>query len=271
MADENGSEPPCCEAVPKSTVSDSCVPLQPFEDVNKIETIRGRCVVLPSTNDKGQAECIPFLVASGESCSVPTPPVDRTDCNIDLLRKTVSEFLGTAILVFVVVGSGISGETYSTDVGIALTMNAAATFAALYGLILVLGPVSGAHFNPVVSAVDVAFGFMKPSVLPVYAIAQTAGAILGALMANVTYDVDLELSEKTRRGLHLWISEVLGTATLLLIIHGCLRTNNTANIPFAVAAWVGGGYFTFSSTIFANPAVTIGRMFSNTFAGVRVV
>jgi glycerol uptake facilitator-like aquaporin len=279
-ADETGrNEPPpspaCCDDeaahfLPKSTVGASCLPFQPFEDLRRIETVRGRCLVLPTTNDKGQTECIPFVVTD-RACQVAGAVADDEEQqrNDNLgLRPILAEFLGTAILVHVVVGSGIAGETYSTDIGVALS--AFATFAALYGLILIFGPVSGAHFNPIVSAVDVALGLRPASILPLYAIAQTAGAILGAILANVTYDVEIALSETERSGGHLWLSEVLGTASLLLIIHGCLRTNHATSIPFAVAAWVGGGYFTFSSTIFANPAVTVGRMFSNTFAGVRI-
>lgn len=289
--DTERNEPPspasCCDDdeaalfLPKSTVVASCVPLQPYEDLRKIETVRGRCLVLPTTNDKGQTECIPFVVTDNRRvCQVSAVVAAVADneeqqrnerlCRDLHGRPVLAEFLGTATLVHVVVGSGIAGETYSTDTGVVLTMNALATCAALYGLILIFGPVSGAHFNPIVSALDVALGVRPASILPLYAIAQTAGAIVGAVLANVTYDVEMELSNTERSSGPLWLSEVLGTASLLLIIHGCVRTNNTTRIPSAVAAWVGGGYFTFSSTIFANPAVTVGRMFSDTFAGVRI-
>mmetsp|Transcript_2481 Transcript_2481/g.2854 ORF Transcript_2481/g.2854 Transcript_2481/m.2854 type:complete len:201 (-) Transcript_2481:48-650(-) len=142
--------------------------------------------------------------------------------------------------------------------------------AGLYGLITILGPVSGAHFNPVVSMVDCLYNDMSPYNLCLYTLSQIGGGILGCIMANVQYDITLiEFSTKERFGYELWISEVIATASLLFVIHGCIRTGQEASVPAVVSAWVGGGYFFTSSSIFANPAVTIGRMFTNTFAGIE--
>jgi glycerol uptake facilitator-like aquaporin len=183
-------------------------------------------------------------------------------------RKLFSELLGTLLLVMIVIGSGIMGETLSEDVGVQLMINSIATMAGLYCLITTLGPISGAHFNPMVSMVDVLYGYMPVVLCLQYAVVQTMGGILGALLANAMFDAPVTLSTKARFSWNLWISEIVATATLIYVIHGTIRTGRGDNVPIAVAAWVGGGYFFTSSTIFANPAVTIGRMFSDTFAGI---
>jgi len=186
-----------------------------------------------------------------------------------LARKAAAEFVGTALLVCVVVGSGIMGANLSSDLGVVLIINALSTVFALALLIVVLGPISGAHFNPAVSLVNV-FSRLQPArEVGVYIIAQTAGAIVGAILANVMFDLAaLQISERDRTSLGMLVGEVVATAGLIAIIGILSARKQTAIIPVAVAAWIGSAYFFTSSTSFANPAVTVGRMFSDTFAGI---
>jgi len=201
----------------------------------------------------------------------PVPlPLDTPESTIlDLCRKLSAEFLGTAMLVLIVVGSGIMAESLSTDVGLQLTENAISTLFGLIGLILMFGPVSGAHFNPIVSLIDFLNKDMSLRDLVLYTIVQVTGAIVGCLVANLEFSIPTEISTKGRSDPHLWRGEVIGTASLLMVIHGCIRTGQKHAVPYAVGGWVCAGYFFTSSTIFANPAVTIGRMFTNTFAGIK--
>jgi glycerol uptake facilitator-like aquaporin len=188
---------------------------------------------------------------------------------LEVARKLCAEALGTCVLVIVIVGSGIMAETLSpNDVGLQLLENAFSVGLALIGLILMFGSVSGAHFNPVVSLVDYLHGDMGARDLILYTVSQVAGGILGALFSNLQYDVNIEISNKERHLHHLWFGEVIATVTLLLVIHGCVRTGQKSAVPVAVGAWVASGHFFTSSTIFANPAVTIARMFSDTFTGI---
>jgi glycerol uptake facilitator-like aquaporin len=190
-------------------------------------------------------------------------------------RRLVAEFLGTALLVAVVVGSGIAAEQLSpNDVGLQLLENSTATVLGLTILILLFGPVSGAHFNPVVSAADWLLGRKAGTGLSggdvgAYAIAQTLGAIVGAVLANVMFDIDItELSSKERTGPNLLIAEVVATAGLVALIFALARSGRGALAAPAVGAYIGAAYWFTSSTSFANPAVTVGRMFSDTFAGI---
>ncbi|MBM3693837.1 MAG: aquaporin family protein [Actinobacteria bacterium] len=178
--------------------------------------------------------------------------------------------MGTAFLVMAVIGSGIMAQRLSPDdVGLQLLENAFATAGALVGLILMFGAVSGAHFNPVVTLVDRVFGTISSRDAGLYVVAQVIGATLGAMLANVMFDLPVvEWSTKSRSSGPLWVSEAVATVGLLLVIHGCVRTGRARVVPFAVAAWIGGAYWFTSSTSFANPAVTVGRMFSDTFAGI---
>ena len=194
---------------------------------------------------------------------------NETSAVTTMIRKLSAEFAGTSSLVFIVVGSGIHATQLSDDIGIQLTINSLATAFGLYGLITIFGPVSGAHFNPIVSLVDVLYRDMTLSLLALYVPSQIVGGIVGSVLANVIFDVPTKISTKDRWGYNLWISEILATMSLIVIIHGCIRTGEKGSVPTAVAAWVGGGYFFTSSTIFANPAVTIGRMFTDTFAGIN--
>ena len=157
---------------------------------------------------------------------------------LDLLRRLVAEGLGTALLIIAVVGSGIMACRLSPgDVGLQLLENAAATAGALIGLILMFGAVSGAHFNPVVTLVDRLFGTIGTRDAAFYALAQTAGGCVGAVIANLMFDLDaIALSTHRRATGALWLSEVVATVGLLLVIHGCVRTGRASALPFAVRA-----------------------------------
>ena len=187
----------------------------------------------------------------------------------------VAEFVGSALLVAIVVGSGIAAERLSpTDVGVQLLENSLATAFGLGVLILVFGPVSGAHFNPLVSLVDWLLGRrsrtgMNARLLWRYAVVQISGAIAGAVLANVMFDhraVEIATKERLSAG-HL-LAEVVATAGLVVVIFTLARTGRAGLSAAAVGAYIGAAYWFTSSTSFANPAVTIGRMFSDTFAGI---
>jgi glycerol uptake facilitator-like aquaporin len=184
-------------------------------------------------------------------------------------RALFAEFLGTAILVTVVVGSGIMGSNLSGDLLVALIANAVSTALALGLLILTLGPISGAHFNPVVSmALAIDQRFKTASVAP-YLVAQFAGAIAGSMLANVMFGAEaIQISSKGMASEGTAIGEVIATAGLVFIILNLIQTKRADLIPVAVPAWIGSAYFFTSSTSFANPAVTVGRIFSDSFAGI---
>jgi glycerol uptake facilitator-like aquaporin len=187
-----------------------------------------------------------------------------------LRRRLLAELLGSAFLAAIVIGSGIAAQTLSpNDVGLELLENAAATAAGLFAIILMFGPVSGAHFNPVVSLVDAAFGGITWRDALAYIPAQITGCTLGAVAANGMFAKTLvSVSTKHRAaGPHL-LAEAIATVGLLLVIFSLARTKRGASAPAAVGAYIGAAYFFTSSTSFANPAITIGRMFSNTFAGI---
>jgi len=197
------------------------------------------------------------------------PETGTGSLGLDLFRRLAAEALGTALLIIAVVGSGIMATNLSTDVGLQLLENAAATGAALMGLILMFGAVSGAHFNPVVTLTDRFLGTTSTSDTVLYVIAQIFGACCGTVLANLMFSLPaIEVSTHVRSGGGLWLSEVIATVGLLLVIQGCVRTGRASAVPFAVGAWIAGAYWFTSSTSFANPAVTIARIFSNTFAGI---
>lgn len=178
--------------------------------------------------------------------------------------------LGTALLLVAVVGSGIAAAQLSpADRGLALLENALATGAALVAIILALGPVSGAHLNPLVSLLDAAFGGLSWRELPAYVAAQLAGAVAGVVVANVMFSLaPVTLSTHQRWSGGTGVGELVATAGLLLVIFGIARAGHAAAAPFAVGAYIAAAYFFTSSTSFANPAVTVARMLSNTFAGI---
>ncbi len=187
-----------------------------------------------------------------------------------LPRRLLAEFLGSAFLAATVIGSGIAAAQLSpSDTGLQLLENAAATAAGLFTFILMFGPVSGAHFNPVVSLVDAAFGGLRWRHAFAYIPAQVAGCIAGALVANVMFDLSAISISTTHRASpsHLF-AEVVATVGLLLVIFSLARSHRGSLAPAAVGAYIGAAYFFTSSTSFANPAIDVGRMFSDTFAGI---
>jgi glycerol uptake facilitator-like aquaporin len=194
----------------------------------------------------------------------------------DLARRALAEALGTGLLVTVVVGSGIMAARLSPgQVGLELLENSTATALGLAVLILVLAPVSGAHFNPVVTLVDYALGHRsgvgaKGHDVVVYVGAQIVGGIGGAVLANLMFALPAATaSTHARSGGHLWLGEVVATAGLILLIFALARTGRGGHAPAAVGAYIGAAYWFTSSTSFANPAVTIARAFTNSFAGIK--
>jgi glycerol uptake facilitator-like aquaporin len=186
-----------------------------------------------------------------------------------LAGKAAAEFVGTALLVCVVVGSGIMGANLSTDLGVVLIINALSTIFALALLIVVLGPISGAHFNPVVSLAQLFTRAQPLGESLTFIVSQVAGAITGAIVANVMFDLlALQFSTHDRVSSGTFLGEVIATAGLIALIGILSARKQTAIIPAGVAAWIGSAYFFTSSTSFANPAVTVGRLFTDTFAGI---
>ncbi|GAA3326345.1 MIP/aquaporin family protein [Paeniglutamicibacter sulfureus] len=191
-----------------------------------------------------------------------------------LWRRAIAEVLGTGLLVAIVVGSGIAAQQLSpNDIGLQLLQNSTATVLGLTVLILVLGPVSGAHFNPVVSLVDSILGRRSGTGLSVpelgtYVVAQTVGGIGGSVLANAMFEVGTSISTKDRATPGHLLAEVVATAGLVLLIFALAATNRGVLAAPAVGAYIGAAYWFTSSTSFANPAVTVGRIFSDTFAGI---
>jgi glycerol uptake facilitator-like aquaporin len=203
-----------------------------------------------------------------------TPDARPTVAPQPLLRRLFAELLGTGLLVTIVVGSGIAAAQLSPDdVGLQLLENSTATVLGLTVLILMLGPVSGAHLNPVVTIADWYLsrrdpeGFSAGHIAP-YVVAQVVGAAAGSLLANAMFDVGTTFSQHERAsGSHL-LGEVVATAGLVLLIFSLVRTDRASLAAPAVGAYIGAAYWFTSSTSFANPAVSVGRMFSDTFAGI---
>src|SRR5262245_16919143 len=187
-----------------------------------------------------------------------------------LWRRLLAELLGSAFLAAVVIGSGIAARRLSPgQTGLQLLENAAATAAGLYAIILMFGPVSGGHFNPVVSFADAAFGGLSWKDAAAYLPAQVAGCIGGAVLANLMFALPaISISAKHRATPAHFLSEIIATLGLLLVIFALARSGRARTAPAAVGAYIGAAYWFTSSTSFANPAITIGRMFSDTFAGI---
>jgi glycerol uptake facilitator-like aquaporin len=185
-------------------------------------------------------------------------------------RRLSAEFIGAGFLACVVVGSGIAAQRLSPgNAGLDLFENAAATAAGLYALILMMGPISGAHFNPVVSLVDAVFGGLSWQDATGYLVAQVSGCCAGAVVANLMFSrAAISLSTHHRASGAHFLSEVVATAGLILVIFVLARSGHSRRAPGAVAAYIGAAYFFTSSTSFANPAITVGRMLSDTFAGI---
>jgi len=193
-----------------------------------------------------------------------------TGTSVPLWRRLTAEFLGSAFLAAVVIGSGIAAQRLSPgETGLELLENAAATAAGLFAIILMFGPVSGGHFNPVVSFADAAFGGLPWRDAAAYLPAQVTGCIGGAVIANLMFALPaVSISAKHRATPAHFLSEVIATLGLLLVIFALARSGRSRSAPAAVGAYIGAAYFFTSSTSFANPAITIGRMFSATFAGI---
>jgi glycerol uptake facilitator-like aquaporin len=189
---------------------------------------------------------------------------------VDLRRRAIAEGLGTALLLATVIGSGIMGDKLAGgNVAIALLANTLATGAGLVALILTFGPISGAHFNPAVTLADASQGGLPWREVPVYLIAQVAGAFAGVALAHVMFEKPVFFaSTHNRSGLAQLVSEFVATFGLLAVIWGCARRRSAA-VPFAVGAYITAAYWFTSSTSFANPAVTLARAASDTFAGIR--
>jgi glycerol uptake facilitator-like aquaporin len=189
---------------------------------------------------------------------------------VTLWRRVTAEFLGSGFLAALVIGSGIAAQRLSPGAtGLELLENAAATAAGLFAIILMFGPVSGGHFNPVVSFADAFFGGLSWRDAAAYLPAQVAGCTGGAVIANLMFALPaVSISAKHRATPAHFLSEVIATAGLLLVIFALARTGRSGSAPAAVGAYIGAAYFFTSSASFANPAITIGRMFSDTFAGI---
>jgi arsenate reductase len=187
-----------------------------------------------------------------------------------LARRLLAEFLGSAFLATIVIGSGIAAQQLSPgDVGLELLENAAATAAGLFAVILMFGPLSGAHFNPAVSLVDAIFGGMSWRELRAYMPAQVGGCIVGAIAANLMFALPaISIATHHRASPAHLLAEAIATLGLLLVIFSLARTHRGATAPAAVGAYIGAAYFFTSSTSFANPAISVGRMFSDSFAGI---
>ncbi len=185
-------------------------------------------------------------------------------------RRLAAEFVATAFLLTAIIGSGIAADHLTGSPGLALLINAVATGAALTALILAFGPASGAHLNPLVSVADAWLGGMTWGEAAAYICAQVAGAVGGAVVANLMFsEPAVTISTTSRSGGGLWLAEIIASFGLLGVILGCARAQRSGtSVAFAVGAYITGAYFFTASTSFANPAVTVARMFSNTFAGI---
>jgi arsenate reductase len=184
-------------------------------------------------------------------------------------RQAVAEFLGSAGLVAVVIGSGIAAQRLSADSGLRLLENALVTGAGLVALILAFGPVSGGHFNPVVTLADLVFGGVSGRQVAAYLPAQLAGGVGGAIAANLMFGLPaVSVSTHVRSSGGLWLSEALATFGLVVLVFGLVRADRAGLAPFAVGAYITAAYWWSSSTSFANPMIAVARMLSDTFAGI---
>lgn len=185
------------------------------------------------------------------------------------LRKSLTEAVGAATLLLVVIGSGVMATNISDDVGVQLAINSAATGLILYILITLLGPISGAHFNPVVTVIELFKKNISATLAAAYLLAQIVGAVIGVALANFIFKLPIiEISQKDRTGAELFVSEILATAGLVFIIFTAIAQKSETKIPVLVGAYISAAYFFTSSTSFANPAVTVARTLSDTFAGI---
>lgn len=195
---------------------------------------------------------------------------ETSEAQFDLPRATLAEFIGTAFLLAGVVGSGIMAENLTDDVALQLLANSTATVGILVALILTFATTSGAHFNPAVTLTEYAMGGIDIRRTVAHIAAQITGGIVGVIAANVMFELDpINVSTKERSASHLWFAEGIATLGLLLVIFGIVRRGNAAMVSYAVGGYIGAAYWFTSSTSFANPAVTIARTLSDSFAGIE--
>ena len=195
--------------------------------------------------------------------------VNETSAPQSLLRPALAEFIGTAFLLAGVVGSGIMAERLTDDVGLQLLANSTATVGVLIAIILAFADTSGAHFNPAVTLTELALRTIDGTRAAVYIVSQILGGAAGVIAANIMFDIDpINVSTKDRVGFNLLFAEGVATFGLLIVIFGIVRAGTPAMVAFAVGGYIGGAYWFTASTSFANPAVTIARTLSDTFAGI---
>ena len=195
---------------------------------------------------------------------------EATSTGFNLGRAALAEFVGTFFLLLGVVGSGIMAQQLTNDVALQLLANSTATVGILVAIILAFADTSGAHFNPAVTITEMAIGGFDLNKLVTYVVVQTGGGILGVIAANVIFELDaINISQRERSSFALWLSEGIATFGLLIVIFGVVRRGNPSMVAYAVGGYIGGAYWFTSSTSFANPAVTVSRMFSDTFAGIE--
>ena len=188
-----------------------------------------------------------------------------------MLRRSVAEFLGTGLLVAAVVGSGSMAQNLTQDVGLQLLINTLATIFSLGVLIELFTPISGSHFNPLVSVIQVIRKELSVQVGLLYVSAQFVGGIAGAMLANLMFSHPaVFMSQHSRTGLQLWLGEIVATAGLIFVIFQVINLGKSKLIPIVVPAWIGAAYFFTSSTSFANPAVTLARSFTDSFSGIKI-
>lgn len=185
------------------------------------------------------------------------------------IRSVAAEFVGTALILMTVVGSGVMATTLTSDIGLQLLINSISTVFILYIAITVMAPISGAHFNPVVTLIELIKKKLSVKLFILYISAQLSGASFGAILANAMFELPLiNISEKVRSGGHLFLAEIIATAGLVFIINLAVSQKQEGKVPLLVAFWIGAAYFFTSSTSFANPAAVVGRMLSDSFSGI---
>ncbi len=214
-----------------------------------------------------EAESMRLPASTSASTSTSAVTVSRRQPHS---RRLAAEFTGTAFLLAGIVGSGIMAESLTDDAGLQLLQNTFATAGVLVALILALGPASGAHFNPAVTLADWAFGGIDIPTAIYYVLAQLTGGIFGVMVANIMFDLPIvDWSTKHRSGGHLVFGEGIATLGLLLVIFGVVRSGRSSVAAFSVGGYIASACYFTSSTSFANPAVTVARMFSDTFTGIE--
>ena len=229
---------------------------------------------MTTTGDSPPPSDVSATTVSGETAANDSAPIELSHSVVPMYARLTAEAVGSGFLIIAVIGSGIMAETLSpNDVGLQLLENAAATAGALIGLIIMFASVSGAHFNPAVTLLDRLMGDMTTSEAAWYVVAQLAGGFVGVMAANIMFWDEtgggvITISENQRDGGPQYVSEMIATIGLLLVIHGAVRYGKAYVVAVAVGVWIGGAYLFTSSTSFANPMVSVNRMFSDTFAGI---